>query len=311
MKIAIYKTFYFIKPLVPRRIQIFVRRFLIKSLIKKYQSVWPILKSAGVKPSEWNGWPNNKKFALVLTHDVEHQKGYDRVLDLINIEKDLGFKSSFNFVPERDYKVEKSILNTIEENGFETGVQGLYHDGKLYSSRKEFMRRAAKINEYLKDWKAVGFRSPAMHHNLEWLLDLDIQYDLSTFDTDPFEPQSDGAGTIFPFQIQGKDGKGYLEMPYTLPQDSTLFIIMKEKNINIWKTKLDWIAKNGGMALLNVHPDYINFGSQKNNLEEFSISIYIDFLNYIKNNYAHEYLNILPKEIAARLNNNSNRSIII
>lgn len=297
MKIVLYKTFYFIKPLVPRRFQIFIRRFVAKRLIKKYQSVWPILESAGIKPPDWNGWPDNKKFALIITHDVEHQKGYDRVLDLMEIEKKLGFRSSFNFVPERDYRVEKSILEIIEKNGFETGVQGLYHDGKLYSSRKEFLRRAVKINEYLKDWKAVGFRSPAMHHNLEWLLDLNIKYDLSTFDTDPFEPQSDGAGTIFPFHIQGKDGRGYLEMPYTLPQDSTLFIIMKEDDMRIWRTKLDWIAEHEGMALLNVHPDYINFSSQKNNPEEFSVSIYIDFLNYIKNNYKNEYLNILPKDV--------------
>ena len=38
-----------------------------------------------------------------------------------------------------------------------------------------------------------------------------------------------------------------------------LFILMKEKNINIWKQKLDWIAEHGVMALMNTHPDYMNF----------------------------------------------------
>ena len=98
-----------------------------------------------------------------------------------------------------------------------------------------------------------------MHHNLEWIHDLDIEY-ASTFDTDPFEPQSDGVGTIFPFWVSGNSNqKGYVELPYTLPQDFTLFILMKEKNIDIWKQKLDWIAENGGMALVNTHPDYMNF----------------------------------------------------
>ena len=67
-------------------------------------------------------------------------------------------------------------------------------------------------------------------------------------------------GTIIPFWVS-KDGfqKGYVELPYTLPQDFTLFILMKEKNIEIWKQKLDWIAEYGGMVLLNTHPDYMNF----------------------------------------------------
>jgi len=47
----------------------------------------------------------------------------------------------------------------------------------------------------------VGFRAPAMHDNLEWISELNLEYDLSTFDTDPFEPQSDGVGTIFPFKV--------------------------------------------------------------------------------------------------------------
>ena len=38
-----------------------------------------------------------------------------------------------------------------------------------------------------------------MHHNLDWISELEIDYDMSTFDTDPFEPMPQGAGTIFPF----------------------------------------------------------------------------------------------------------------
>ena len=40
-----------------------------------------------------------------------------------------------------------------------------------------------------------------MLHNLVWLRDLDILYDASTFDTDPFEPQPEGMETIFPFWV--------------------------------------------------------------------------------------------------------------
>ena len=183
--------------------------------------------------------------------------------------------------------------------GSDAGVHGLNHDGKLYKSRKVFQERAIKINAYLKDWGAVGFRSPAMHHNLEWLHELDIEYDASTFDTDPFEPQLDGVGTIFPFWVPGSfDGKGYVELPYTLPQDFTLFVLMREKNIDIWKRKLDWIAEHGGMALVNTHPDYMHFGAGKPGLEEYPVRYYKEFLEYVKERYEGQYWHVLPKEMA-------------
>jgi len=44
-------------------------------------------------------WPNGKKFALVLTHDVETAEGLDKCYQLAEIEERLGFRSSFSFVP--------------------------------------------------------------------------------------------------------------------------------------------------------------------------------------------------------------------
>ena len=88
------------------------------------------------------------------------------------------------------------------------------------TSRERIFRARKLINGYLQEWNAVGFRSPSMQHNLDWIHDLDIEYDASTFDTDPFEPQSDGMGTIFPFLVPEQNGQGgYVELPYTLPQD--------------------------------------------------------------------------------------------
>lgn len=48
---------------------------------------------------------------------------------------------------------------------------------------------------------AVGFRSGFMLRQLDWLHDLNVLYDTSTFDTDPFEPQPEGSRTIFPFHV--------------------------------------------------------------------------------------------------------------
>ena len=291
------KLFYTLKPLIPRSIQILIRRILVRRKREKYKNVWPIIESSALKPEDWKGWPKGKQFAFVLTHDVEHQIGHDKCIQLLQIEKGLGFKSSFNFVPER-YKVSSELRKYITDNGFEVGVHGLNHDGKLFRSKEIFDERAVKINNYLKDWNSKGFRAPAMHHDLDWIKELNIEYDLSTFDTDPFEPQSDGVGTIFPFWVKENNSRHiYVELPYTLVQDFTLFILMKEYNFRIWKEKLDWIAENQGMALLNVHPDYINF-ENKRRTEEFPVGYYADFLKYVKDTYRNNYWNALPIEVA-------------
>ena len=283
--------------MVPRALQIALRRQIALFTLNCHRNDWPIGKNSNLTPRSWKSWPENKKFALILTHDVDTIKGHEKCMQLMDLEIKLGFRSSFNFVPER-YQVLKELRGQLIDKGFEVGVHGLNHDGKLFSTKKIFEKRAAKINEYLYNWGSVGFRSPAMHHNLNWIHELNIEYDASTFDIDPFEPQSDGVNTIFPFWVPGKSNNdGYVELPYTLPQDFTLFILLREKFIDIWKQKLDWIITNGGMALINTHPDYMNFEESNYRIEEYPYIYYSDFLQYIKYHYSDQYWHVLPKEI--------------
>lgn len=290
--------YYAIKWLIPRRLQVSIRSFSARRRRARVSSLWPILPAAGKRPLDFR-WPLGRKFALVLTHDVDTAVGYENCARLLALETRLGFRSSFNFVPE-GYPVAKRLRMIIEFQGFEVGVHGLRHDGKLYRSRKIFHETAERINRYLMDWGSVGFRSPSMHHELEWLHDLNIQYDSSTFDTDPFEPQPDGAGTIFPFFVPSlSGGSGYVEMPYTIPQDFTVFMLLKEKNIQIWKAKLDWIAANGGMALLNTHPDYMSFGRKRSfGCSQYPAELYEEFLLDVTKRYAGTYWQALPREMA-------------
>ena len=260
--------------------------------------VWPIDENSKKSPEGWKGWPEGKQFALVLTHDVDTVKGHERCLELVNLEEEMGFRSSFNFVAKR-YDVDPLLRDTLINRGFEVGVHGVCHDGKYFRDKKKFRQRAVQLNHYLREWKSVGFRSPSMHHNLEWIHDLNLEYDASTFDTDPFEPQSDGVGTVFPFLVRDKTNpsKAYVELPYTLPQDFTLFIILKEKSIDIWLKKLNWIATHGGMALLNAHPDYMSFSGKKQ-LEEYPADFYRGFLEYVRERYSGKFWHVLPKEMA-------------
>ncbi|MBN1363347.1 MAG: polysaccharide deacetylase family protein, partial [Syntrophaceae bacterium] len=292
------EAYYFLKSFIPRRLQLAIRRQIVRRRLAKYRDVWPIDENSAKPPEGWQGWPEGKKFALVLTHDVESVKGIHKCRHLMELDKKHGFKSSFNFVAE-DYTVPSDLWNDIKDNGFEIGMHGLQHDRNPFRSERVFEKQAIKINRYLKDWDAEGFRAPSMYHNLGMLHHLDITYDASTFDTDPFEPQPDGMGTIFPFWVPGQSpSEGYVELPYTLPQDFLLFILMKEQTIDIWKQKLDWIVENGGMALIIIHPDYINFDGTEPSYDEYPMSRFKDLLIHIKNKYTNQYWNVLPNELS-------------
>lgn len=138
-----------------------------------------------------------------------------------------------------------------------------------------------------------------MHHNLDWMHHLNMLYATSTFDTDPFEPQSDSLGTIFPMWVRNsRDAAGYIELPYTLAQDHGLFIILRERSIDIWKAKLDWIARQGGMALLNTHPDYMNFDHGRLLPEEYPVEHYRRLLEYLKEKYEERYWHATSRDVA-------------
>ena len=298
-----------------------LRRISASRIRTRTRDIWPIDPSAARTPENWPGWPEGKKFAFVLTHDVEGAAGLEKCRSVMAMEREMGFRSSFNLIPEGSYKVQSALRAEIEENGFEVGVHDLRHDGRLFSTRRGFANNALKINEYLRSWGAKGFRSGFMLRNLEWLHELDLSYDCSTFDTDPFELQSDGAGTIFPFWISApsqtesavdkhlvqkqllplcaQSRGGYIELPYTLAQDSTLFIVLRETNPAIWIQKLDWIAAHGGMALVNVHPDYLRLDGEEPSLRTFPVAYYRELLTYVTQRYQGAFWQPLPSELAA------------
>ena len=292
------KYYYLFKKLIPRVLQIKLRRILAKRKRRLYQNVWPIKEVQNPKPRSFTGWPEGKRFAIVLRHDVEKRRGYNRINNLMKVDEEYDFKSSFNIVPGL-YEVSQEVTNDLINNGYEIGIHGWKHDGLLYFSRNVFMKRSQLINSALKKFNSVGFYSPSSHHRLEWIHDLNILYDSSTFDTDPFEPQPQGVDTIFPFIVsEEKDKKSYVEIPYTLPQDHTLFIILKEPNIDLWINKLNWIVSKGGMVCFNTHPDYMHFAEGKKRIDEYDANLYRSFLEYIKEEYNGEYYNFLPKQIA-------------
>ena len=108
------------------------------------------------------------------------------------------------------------------------------------------------MQDFAKRWNAVGFRSPATQRVWEWMPLLGFDYDSSYPDTDPYEPQPGGCCSWLPFF-----NDGLVELPITLPQDYTLFTILRHESAQLWLEKTEFLRERGGMALLITHPDYM------------------------------------------------------
>jgi peptidoglycan/xylan/chitin deacetylase (PgdA/CDA1 family) len=291
------RLYYELKPYLPRRLTVQLRR-LVQSRQPVSALGWPVepryaafqwevlrqvLVISGRPAIHYKPfWPQNRCFALILTHDIETARGQDFVRRVANLEEKLGFRSSFNFIGEK-YPLDQQLISELRQRGFEIGLHGLKHDGKLFSSLQEFNQRAERINLCLKQMEAVGFRSPLTHRQPEWMQALDILYDSSFFDTDPYEPIPGGVMSIWPFLL----GR-FVELPYTLAQDHTLATVLGETTPRLWLEKIEFIACYRGMALLNTHPDYL--------LQPAVWNIYVKFLRALK--ARQDYWHDLPREAA-------------
>jgi hypothetical protein len=159
-------------------------------------------------------------------------------------------------------------LSEIRQRGFEINVHDLNHDGNLYRERKMFLDRVQRINQYGKQFRAVGFRSGALYRNLDWYDSLDFSYDLSVPNVGHLEAQRGGCCTVMPFFI----GK-ILQLPLTTTQDYSLFEILRTYSIDLWKKQADLILEKHGLLSFIVHPDYI--------MEKKSQDTYKSLLEYI------------------------------
>ncbi|HEY7455838.1 MAG TPA: hypothetical protein VH703_01075 [Solirubrobacterales bacterium] len=292
-------AYYALKPLLPRRLQIAMRRRYAKRQRRTEFPRWPVepllverrrdalrdeLERRGAERlPTLASWPDGRRCAAILTHDVEGPAGVANVGKVVEIERRHGFASSWNFVAEW-YPIPDGLFDSVRAAGGEIGLHAIKHDGRLFESRARFESELPAIHRYLDEWGAVGFRSPATHRNPAWMPELGALYDSSFPDTDPFEPQPGGCCSILPFFL-GET----VELPITLVQDHTLWEILREQTIELWTEKCDWIVANGGLINPIVHPDYLDTPAR--------LRMYEEFLEYLA--AQRDCWHALPMEVAA------------
>ena len=232
-------------------------------------------------------WPKGALSCTTVTHDVESPAGWDFCAQLMDLDDSFGIKSAFQVIPEERYPVPQARLDSMRERGFELNVHDLNHDGNLLTDHDEFLRRAKGINLHAKRFGAQGFRAAVLYRNIDWYEALDVSYDLSVPNVAHLDPQRGGCCTVFPF-FNGN----MLELPVTMSQDYSLFHILKDYSIGVWKQQIALIQKKHGLMQMIVHPDYI--------IDNAARRVYADLLGYLSEMRARgETWIALPGEVAA------------
>ncbi len=297
---ALMRGYYAVKPLLPRRLQIAMRRRHASRRAQREFPAWPIepllvdherarltrrLEESGAAEIPFVGyWPEGRSFASIVSHDVEGPEGIANIPRVLEVERKHGIVSCWNFCAEW-YEIPDGTFEAVREAGCEVGLHGILHDGKLFRDRASFEANLPKIHRYLELWDVAGFRSPATHRNPDWMPELGCLYDGSFPDTDPFEPQAGGCCSILPFFIGD-----LVELPITLVQDHTLWEILEDESIERWTEKSEWVAANHGLIQLLVHPDYL--------LSDERLAIYDSYLAWLSALNRDGGWHALPREVA-------------
>jgi len=134
-----------------------------------------------------------------------------------------------------------------------------------------------------------------MYHNLDWYHELEVEYDASTFDTDPFEPQPDSWAPFSP--------SGYLRFRrrmwsclHTAPGLHP-FILMGKQNIDYLEEQARLDRREWWQALMITHPIYMNFNGAKEVQNCYPPSI-TGFSRVRKRTLQGQYWNGLPRDVA-------------
>jgi len=265
----LHTIYYLLRPVLPLAVRKQLQRLVFRQRLRYAFPQWPVdcfvdqifeqlmgvkLRASGQTeiPFIWF-WPDGNECALMMTHDVEQQKGADFCDFLMDLDDSYDIKAAFQLIPEGAYKDFEILASRIKNRRFELNIHDLDHDGRLYEHKELFEKRASRINEYGRRYGALGFRSGSMHRNQDWFEMLDFEYDMSVPTVSHLEPQYGGCCTVMPYFVGD-----VLELPLTTIQDHGLLHVLSARSIDLWKQQIATILVRHGLISFIVHPDYIS-----------------------------------------------------
>jgi hypothetical protein len=283
-RFALAKLYYALRPMLSFGVRRYIKRLHLRGWQELLFPRWPVecsvdamlerLLLLAVRSSETGRipiiwfWPDGASSCAVVTHDVEEQAGLGFCSSLMDIDDSFGIKSSFQIVPEGRYEVTPHFAASLAARDFEVVIHDLNHDGHLYRSREEFLRRAARINRYREQYGANGFRGAILYRKQAWFDAFNFAYDMSVPNVAHLDPQQGGCCTVMPYFIGN-----ILELPVTTTQDYMLFHVLRDYSISLWRQQISMIMEKAGFISFIVHPDYIMKPRERAVYEELLIHL--------------------------------------
>jgi peptidoglycan/xylan/chitin deacetylase (PgdA/CDA1 family) len=168
---AALSLLYRVKRIIPRSVQLDLRRRLIKRQGFPAFPAWPfevagsdllrialadalLDRDVDAVRFPWF-WPEGARAAVTLTHDVESAEGLRHASVVAEWEEHQGFRSSFNIVADW-YPIDMGQVHQLQSRGHEIGSHAIHHDRSLFASRDAFERQLPLLREAAERFGAVG-----------------------------------------------------------------------------------------------------------------------------------------------------------
>ena len=212
-------------------------------------------------------WPDQKRYAVVFTHDVDTgwifntPDGREWLEAFASAEERCGIRSAWYCVPcsMKTVQSEKG-LNRLAQMGHEIGVHGLTHDANLPKlSLKQLQEKLTCAKEMMAPYSIegeMGYRAPWLSRSetiYQALSASEYLYDTSSPNADCLRNNSEsnnGCCTFFPFRRED-----LIVLPVTVPQDA-MRVNLGMSPEQFWDWILNLVSKVkevGGIAVVSTH----------------------------------------------------------
>jgi hypothetical protein len=211
------------------------------------------------------GFPLQRKRPpeLLITHDIDSDRGFRKAEALRSVEDDLGIASTW-FLPSDEYPLRRSDAGRLGEMA-RIGSHDTKHDGKLIHIRShdrlvERLRRSRLRLETVFERRVNCFRSPLMQFSrriLRALHEAGYESDFSVPCWEPVNPTTMsgfGIESAMPFEIDR-----VMEHPLTVFQDHQVLFVLgmgTREAVKLWIDQCKLLRALGGDIVILVHPDY-------------------------------------------------------
>ncbi|MBI5247799.1 MAG: DUF2334 domain-containing protein [Elusimicrobia bacterium] len=209
-------------------------------------------------------WPQGKKYAFIVTHDVDSAWLYkdDNLAGFMKMEGDMGVPGAWYFVNNL-YEHDYAKIDRLVAGGHEIGLHGDNHDHKIsFLSDAEIEKRLSGCRKLIDRYRITGYRAPHYLRTPRFYEHLKryVRYDTSMHDA--YNPTSkvslmrEGCSSLLPFTLSD-DQESLLELPITIPEDYELYDPEAGAS-SVIEGQLAQIAevkRRGGLANLVIHPE--------------------------------------------------------